>query len=184
MSSRSNNIHSFPATASVELLSGSVVPMSSLSIGDIVRVAPGPNNYSPVFTFTHKVSYGVNSFIIFETASGESITLTAFHYIYSCDVLVTAISVTPGVSLTLSSGARSEVTKVYDPSSEGLYNPHTALGVIFVNGIVASRDTTSVEPSFAHAVLAPFRTLLASFTPYLLPFEASITKTRFNNLLL
>lgn len=145
----------FPGDATVELEDGSMVPMAELSIGDSVKV--GLNQFSKVFMFTHKMSDVVHKFVTLETSSGASLALTKGHYIYADGALVAAGDVQIGSQVRLGSGATDTVVAVGSKISSGLYNPQTVNGDVVVNGIVSSTYTTAVEPSFAHAILAPFR---------------------------
>lgn len=184
-----NNV-CFPASAIVELSSGAFLPMSSLSIGDVVRVGPGPNDFSPVFMFTHKLAGTTNRFVTLKTADGHAITLTPSHFIYSNDALIPASAVAPGATLSLASGHVSTVTSVSESTAAGLYNPQTAHGDIVVNGIIASTYTTAITPTFAHAALAPFRAFLApgasvsTVSSYFSVFDSGVDKSSFGSALL
>jgi hypothetical protein len=150
----------FPADATVELQDGSVVRIDAVAIGDMVKVGAG--EFSRVFMFTHKMADSANTFVALETASGASLSLTKGHYIYADGALVAASEVTVGSELTLGNGQVSAVVAVGSTGGVGLFNPQTVNGNIVVNGVLASTYTTAVEPSVAHAILAPFR-LLNSF---------------------
>lgn len=147
----------FPSDASVEIEHGGVVRMDALAIGDSVKV--GPNQFSKVFIFTHKMADVSVDFVVIRTASGAALTLTNGHYIYANDALVAAGTVLVGDELMLGNGQRSSVTSVSHAAGRGLYNPQTLNGDIVVNGVVASTYTTSVNPGFAHVLLAPLRAL-------------------------
>lgn len=147
----------FPADAYVELEHGGVVRMDALSIGDSLKV--GPNTFSKVFMFTHKMSDVSVDFLLIRTVSGASLSLTHGHYIYANNALVAAGSVAVGDELMLGDGGRSTVTSVSHVPSRGLYNPQTLNGDIVVNGVLASTYTTAVDPGFAHFVLSPLRAL-------------------------
>lgn len=145
----------FPGSATVELQNGGVVPMSSLSIGDMVKV--GVNEYSRVFMFTHKMADAAYKFVTLETESGAALSLTDGHYLYANGALVAAKTVKAGDTLTLGNGEESVVSAVGTTADVGLFNPQTVSGNVVVNGVVASTYTTAVEPGFAHAILSPFR---------------------------
>jgi hypothetical protein len=147
----------FPSSATVELEDGAIVTMSKLSIGDMVKV--GPNAFSKVFMFTHKMESGDNEFVKITTSSGASIALTSGHYIPVDGALVAASEVSIGSVLQLGNGASDKVVSIATVAGTGLYNPQTVQGDIVVDGVVASTYTTAVEPEFAHAILAPFRSL-------------------------
>lgn len=147
----------FPAVATVELEDGSVVPMDSVSVGDVVKV--GVDQYSRVFMFTHKMADVAHEFVTLETESGASLSLTQGHYLYVNGALAAAKTVNVGDVLTLGNGKSSAVVAVGSTSGTGLFNPQTVNGNVVVDGVLASTYTTTVEPSFAHAILAPFRML-------------------------
>jgi Hint module len=153
----SNGSKCFPMTATVELESGATLSMGELSVGDVVKV--GPNSYSKVFMFTHKMKTGDHSFVQLSTASGASISLTAGHYIPVEGSLVAASEVAVGALVQLGNGAVDHVVNVKTVSGTGLYNPQTLQGDIVVDGVVASTYTTAVEPRLAHVILSPFRAM-------------------------
>lgn len=146
----------FPADATVELENGFVIKMSEVAVGDVVKV--GVNDFSRVFMFTHKKADTTNQFVSLRTSTGE-IELTSGHYLYVNGALAAASTVNVGDSVTLASGAKTAVEAVGSVSRAGLYNPQTVSGNVVVNGVLASTYTTAVEPTFAHAVLSPFRML-------------------------
>jgi desert hedgehog len=135
--------------------------MDALAVGDMVKV--GPNVYSKVFMFTHKVAGITRDFVELSGASGASILLTAGHYIPVDGMLLPASSVSAGARLRLGNGLSEVVTSVRLVSRTGLYNPQTLHGDIVVNGIVASTYTAAVAPRLAHAILSPVRTLFKTF---------------------
>lgn len=146
--------------------------MDSLSIGSVVKV--GVNEYSPVLLFTHQLSSSKRNFIQLETASGAKLSLTEGHYIYTSVGLVAASDVSVGDLLILGDGRRTEVESIRSASKLGLYNPQTEHGDILVNNILAACYTTAVEPSIAHAVLAPLR--VSSSLRVLYEFSISTTQ--------
>lgn len=148
----------FPASATVELSTGDVVPMDHLAVGDIVKVAPG--TYSPVFMFTHAAADAQSSFVELTTATGSTLTLTRGHYLYANGALMAASEVRFGDELMMSDGKATRVVSVSSRADTGLYNPQTLHGDLVVDGIVASTYTTAVEPTIAHSLLlAPARAL-------------------------
>lgn len=147
----------FPGSATVQLESGRTKRMDSLSIGDRVHVGNG--KFASVFTFTHKTSDIKSRFVSVRTESGDSLSVTSGHYIYANDRLVPARDVVVGDFLSMADGSSSKVTAIEESMEKGLYNPQTENGDIVVNGIRASTFTTAVEPSLAHALLAPLRFL-------------------------
>jgi hypothetical protein len=153
--SKNSSSNCFAGHALVELESGLHRRMDQLLVGDRVKVAE--NTFSDVFMFTHKLHDAVAMFVVIDTASGHSISLTPGHYIYVNGVLTSAASVKIGDELELSTGARSTVVSVSETVQTGLFNPQTLHGDIAVNGIVASTYTTAVSPVLGHAWLTPLR---------------------------
>lgn len=146
----------FPADATVVLEGGAVVRMSQLRVGDSVLVSQG--TYSAVFLFTHADARAQRNFVQLTTAGGETLELTAGHYLpVRSKGLVAAHMVAPGDALTLSSGVTSQVVRVATANKIGLYNPQTLHGNIAVNGIVASTFTMAADPGIAQALLSPVR---------------------------
>lgn len=129
--------------------------MEDVQIGDEVKV--GPATFSRVFMFTHKMADTTNAFVSLTTVSGAQVDLTSGHYIYANDALVAASTVSVGDVLRLGDGTYSTVEKVSAGQFAGLYNPQTVSGDVVVNGVISSTYTTAVEPTFAHAILAPLR---------------------------
>jgi hypothetical protein len=157
VTSSDNGSKCFPSFASVELVDGSMITMDKLSIGDMVKV--GANAFSKVFMFTHKMQTGTHQFVELSTSSGASIALTSGHYIPVDGSLLSAGEVAVGSLVQLGTGAVDTVVAIRSVSGTGLYNPQTIEGNVVVNGVVASTYTTAVAPRFAHAILAPFRTM-------------------------
>jgi Hint module len=150
----------FPSSATVELRDGSVVRMDDLSIGDDVKV--GPNTFSKVFMFTHRVSGIFTVFLEISTSSGASIALTGGHYIHADGALIPASKLRVGSAVRLGTGQVDHVLSVRTVHRTGLYNPQTLQGEVVVNGVLASTYTTAIEPELAHVVLLPFRSLFKS----------------------
>lgn len=160
----------FPGAATVELVDGSVTPMAELAVGDVVKV--GMEKYSKVFMFTHRLAHTSNTFVTLETASGASLALTKSHYIYADGSLVAASAVKVGSTVTLGNGEVDTVVSVGTKIDRGLYNPQTVDGNIVVNGVLSSTYTTSVDPTLAHALLAPFRAIFGAFGAHTAALEA------------
>jgi hypothetical protein len=79
--------------------------------------------------------------------------------VLSNGTLLVADRVRPGEILTLGDGRNNEVSRVSRSFAQGLYNPQTIDGRIVVDGIQVSTYTTAMNPSLAHASLAPLRGL-------------------------
>lgn len=149
----------FPADARVTLADGSMRSVEQLNIGDRVHVGEGV--FSHVFMFTHKDADRISPFIRLRTAAGPVVSVTSGHYMpISGKGLVAAGTISVGDSLFLADSHHpSPVISIDLVALRGLYNPQTLHGHIAVDGVVASTYTTAVAPTFAHAVLAPFRAL-------------------------
>lgn len=145
----------FPSSATVQLEDGRVKRMSEIELGD--RVMVGDNEFSDVFMFTHKMADVTNKFVQINTESGNKLELTGGHFLYVNNKLVPADSVRAGDRVFLANGSASRVASVDCTRLGGLYNPQTVQGDIIVNGIRTSTYTKTVQPTTAHAILAPLR---------------------------
>lgn len=159
----------FPGTASILLDNGSVKTMAELKVGDRVQV--GPNEFSKVFLFTHKLRHGEFAFLRFELDSGDVFTTTAGHYIYVNDALMEAKEAHVGDEVQLSDGSRAVIVTVGRVSARGLYNPQTIHGDIIVDNVRASTYTSAIEASAAHALLAPIRAIFTGFAVSIFDFR-------------
>lgn len=160
----------FPADATVELENGNIKKMMDVELGDRVRV--GTNSFSEVFMFTHRLANVKHSFVNILTNSGNELSLTKSHYLYVNGILSAAETLKQGDSVTLANGSIDTVISVKEISSQGLYNPQTVQGDIVVNGVLASTYTKTVNPTTAHAFLAPLRMVYESMGYSLSAFEA------------
>lgn len=149
----------FPASATVELRSGKHISMQKLSIGDEVRVSS--NEFSIVHMFSHRNPDAVARYLRITTSSGAAVTLTPGHFLFVNEALVPASSATVGDTLDGADGPTT-VLNVSSVLRQGLYNPHTAVGNIVVDGITCSTYTEAFYPPAAQALLAPFRALFWS----------------------
>lgn len=147
----------FPGNANVQLGNGSTLQMHKLRIGDTVRATK--NVVSKVFMFSHSEPESTSHFIQLTTSNGQSLELTEDHYLYVNNDLAQANTVKVGDMLETAEGTTTLVTKIDHIQAEGLFNPHTLHGDILVNGIRTSTYTGAVQPSLAHNLLAPARTL-------------------------
>jgi len=158
----------FPGTATVELASGSIVPMARLAVGDVVRVASGKDaaSFSPVYLFSHRTPDAGGRYVAATTASGRTLVATADHLVpLATDghPLVRLGDVAVGDSLTDAVAASSSrVVAVAAVGGAGLYAPHTVHGDIVVGGVVASTWTAAVEPTVARTLLRPFAAAAAA----------------------
>lgn len=164
----------FPAGATVRLANGALRRMDELSIGDHVQV--GPEKYSEVFMFTHRLSAAEspqNHFVQLHTRSqsaadhdatqSRTIAMSPQHYLYVNGDLKPASKARVGDVIAYDNGLRGLVTRVEYVREDGLYNPQTLHGDIVVNGIVASTYTEALQPNVAHAALFPVRIMYELF---------------------
>lgn len=147
----------FPGTATVDLQGGFIKLMADVKIGDRVKVADGV--FSHVFMFSHRMTDTTNDFVVVKTVAGTELPLTDGHFLYVNGALAAAKTIRAGDVVESASGAPLTVASVASRSMQGLYNPQTVHGDIVVNGIRASTFTTAVQPSAAHALLAPMRAI-------------------------
>eukprot|EP00172_Hildenbrandia_rubra_P001346 Plantae.Rhodophyta-Hildenbrandia_rubra.ctg1884.p1 GENE.Plantae.Rhodophyta-Hildenbrandia_rubra.ctg1884~~Plantae.Rhodophyta-Hildenbrandia_rubra.ctg1884.p1 ORF type:complete len:172 (-),score=34.08 Plantae.Rhodophyta-Hildenbrandia_rubra.ctg1884:3627-4142(-) len=140
--------------------------MENVNVGDWVLVGEKVSQggdvedvYSPVFMFTHRQKDTLHEFVRISTQAGQVISLTSGHYLYVDGRLAAARTVKEGSIVQVRNGKSTRVLKVDRHTARGLYNPQTLHGDIIVNGVRASTYTTTVNPSFAHGILAPFRSL-------------------------
>lgn len=163
----------FPRDATVERRDNAIVSMAELKIGDEVHVGNG--EFSPVYTFTHRLPSAGVTLIVLHTDCGRRLSLTGGHYVRvgKYGDMRTAQAVRVGDDLVLGSGLLTRVASVEVARGEGLFNPQTIHGEIVVNGVVASCYTTAMDPVLGHAALAPLRALFRIFA---LP-EAAVLKS-------
>eukprot|EP00178_Gracilaria_changii_P004760 TRINITY_DN17760_c0_g1_i1.p1 TRINITY_DN17760_c0_g1~~TRINITY_DN17760_c0_g1_i1.p1 ORF type:complete len:421 (-),score=53.82 TRINITY_DN17760_c0_g1_i1:742-2004(-) len=151
----SRNRECFPASASVRLRNGQVRSMRDVTVGDEVLV--GRNLFSPVFMFTHRLSYFMTRFVRFQLDSGDELAVTPNHYVYADGHLVTAQSAKRGQRMLLANGSTAAIQCIDWIRDAGLFNPQTIHGDIVVNNVLVSTYTKAVEPQVAHGLLAPLR---------------------------
>ncbi len=147
----------FPNSATVELVSGVTVEMSTLRVGD--RVRTGPASFSDVFMFTHKDLEISTQFVRLQLGSNSFIELSGGHYISANGVLTAAKNVRRGDLIQFASGKASSVSSIQRTVHIGLHNPQTLDGSIVVNGIISSTFTEVISARVASALLAPVRAL-------------------------
>lgn len=148
----------FPAQAKVQLRDGRIIAMENLKVGDEVLVSSGI--YSTVYMFSHQHSEAIHPFVELEfSESKNKFAASPGHLLYVNRVLSQADSIRPGDFVEDALGNPLRVNSVSLQHRSGLFNPQTVHGDIIVDGVRASTYTNSVDVSFAHALLAPFRSL-------------------------
>jgi hypothetical protein len=145
----------FPGNAIVQTPDGEV-SMKELSIGQKVMVyEKGEIKFQRLLGWTHKKQEGTYKYIELET-DNDKIVLTPGHYIICNNELIRAIEVKVGDKLLSSINGKILKTtvlrtRVFDDEL-GIYNPHTQIGTIIVNNIVASCYTSAL-PKIANKVV-------------------------------
>lgn len=145
----------FPASAVVHMADGSRVAMKDLEAGSSVMHSEDGES-SKVFLFTHRSHRAVANFRQLTTACGQTLKLTANHYLYANGRLTAAGVVRVGDIVRTVSGACA-ITDIRSVKEVGLFAPHSVHGDLVVNGIVVSAYSRAVSPKVAHALLAPVR---------------------------
>lgn len=166
----------FPASAYVHTPDSGTLRMEELRTGDEVVVRPG--KYSRIFMWTHNhrsserghAILHLHDFVRLTVATGETLTASPGHYVYTCNFANGQIAIGPLLTMD-SVKTRSHslcavhkdriasvpVTKVERVQGHGLFNPHTLDGNIVVNGFMCSCYTSIVNSRTAHGLLAPLR---------------------------
>jgi desert hedgehog protein len=128
----------FSGDALVEVESRGSIAMSSLMIGDRVRVAG--NKFEPVYSFGHYDSERSAEFLqIYSGGAPVPIEISRDHLILSDgEHWVPAGTLLAGDRLNDADGNRVSITKVQRVNRKGVYAPFTASGSVIVNNVVAS----------------------------------------------
>ncbi|KAA8492676.1 Desert hedgehog protein A [Porphyridium purpureum] len=149
----------FPASGAVTLENGESKNMALLELGDRVRVATNPDVFSDVFFFGHREPRAVSHFLRFSLASGNQVSVSPRHYIYSQNRGRTlAKHVLPGKdALQAADGQWDPVVARHAVFDRGVFSPHTLQGDLLVDGYLVSSYSDSVSPGLAHILLAPLR---------------------------
>lgn len=167
----------------VELVSGELVNVASLEIGDIVR--SGKHSFSPIYFISHQDEARRARFTRITTKMGRIVRVTDDHLLHTVEGPLAARRITVGIALISVLGEVDEVVEKRAEVSVGVYMPHTLDGTIVVEGLVASCFNSAIPPSLGHALLLVeriaflfHRKLLASCTsqgrPALLSFLVSL----------
>lgn len=152
----------FPVDAVVLLDDGTKRKMGDLNIGDRVQI--GRDEYSSIYTFTHR-DYEIESEFVHVTLSGgSSLELSHAHYLYVNDKssVLAADLIKVGDQLFGPSDEKLEVLSKKNVRKKGLFNPHTLSGDIVVNGVLTTTYTEAIHVTAAHSLLAPIRAFYAS----------------------
>lgn len=147
----------FSGRATVQLSDGRTKQMDELNVGDEVLVSGGV--FSNVFMFGHKEPQFIAQFIRLHFDDvGLSMALTFGHIVPIVGSgMRKARDVSVGDALLDGKGRQITVTAITKELDTGLYNPHTIVGDIVVDGVLVSTFTDAVEPLVATALLTPLR---------------------------
>lgn len=146
----------------MQLLDGTTKFMHEVRIGDFVKVGH-PNKYSPVYFFSHHhLDVTAKAIRIVTSIDGVWLSLSPTHLLYVNGRRAPASDVRVGDKLLVNddeAGQEAVVMSVERVEATGLHNPHTLHGDIVVNGIVATTFTSTVHPTLAKFLLAPFKAM-------------------------
>ena len=158
----------FPLNAQVLIKGSGKKKIQDLKIGEEVQaVSNGKITFSPVIAFMHKNEEAKSSYLVIETADGNSIAVSSKHLIYKndSDKPVFASEIIPGDHLleVFSSGLMnntlkpSKVIKVTEVTAVGIFAPLTVEGTVVVDSIVSSCYANVIDHELAHMAFAPLR---------------------------
>jgi hypothetical protein len=167
----------FSSVATTDVENKGKTLVKDIKVGD--RVLTRGNQYKPVYTVDHMDPNKWATFLqIYSTANAESpLELTESHMVFvhgkASPIPASAIKVGDALQ-TANSDSPSIVTKISSVERKGIWNPITADGTIWVDGIVASNynvlfranDDGDVEVAgakvmshhdFLHLLMTPYR---------------------------
>lgn len=152
----------FPGDAEVVVEGGRVLKMKDLRVGDRV-LSPG-GRFSDVYVLSHEEPHEVWSFIQLKTANGRAIEMTQHHFAIvseKCDGVFSTIyaeDVTVGMCMLNKPASTSQsenLVRVIGKSivtKQGIFNPLTFDGQLFVNGLLASSWASWFLDQAAHSL--------------------------------
>jgi hypothetical protein len=152
----------FPSDAEVVVEGGRVLKMKDLRVGD--RVLTSGGRFSDVYVLSHEEPYEVWSFIQLKTATGTTIEMTQHHFAIvseNCDGVLSTIyakDVTMGMCMLSKPASTSQSEKLVKVTGrsivtkQGLFNPLTFDGQLFVNGVLVSSWASWFLDQAAHTL--------------------------------
>ncbi|CAF4825949.1 unnamed protein product, partial [Rotaria sp. Silwood2] len=155
----------FPSDATVDVLNVGKVRLSSLNIGDQVRIIDDQNqvSYSPIIAFLHRELDEKASYKRIRTKNA-AIELSDRHLIrHRNDGFIWAEKLIKGDEILVSSSKNTNKTnweKIIDISEvnrQGLMAPLTEQGTIIVNNVHVSCYALVKSHTLGHFALAPYR---------------------------
>lgn len=172
----------FPASATASFISGDVISMDNLNIGDEIQTLdPLTNQIVPteVIAFLHRdESKGL--YRVIEAEDGNKVVLSDKHMIYAGKTvhfmrMIFADAIKPG-DFILSRRVPSKVTKVKTMFVNGIYAPMTRHGSMLVNGVYASCYAHWNSHEVAHLVMTPLR-LWYDFSHFMTASSTKMSKS-------
>ncbi len=155
----------FPSDATVEVLNVGTVRLSSLKIGEQVRVIDEKNqlSYSPIIAFLHREVDEQAAYKRIRTKNAV-IELSSRHLIHRRkDGFVWAEKLEEGDEILVLSSKHANQTNwekiidINEVDKQGLMAPLTEQGTIIVNNVHASCYALVKSHKVAHFALAPYR---------------------------
>ena len=155
-----------------QLDTGDVIPISDVTVNDKVLALDeeGRLVYSEVYMFLHRDNETREDYVIIETDTSKTLSLTPTHLIHVTDTATDDIQkVRPKFARNVQEGQYvyvvssqgvievSKVVRISSRTSQGVYAPLTKTGTIVVDGVVTSCYAVIEHEEIAHAVFAPLR---------------------------
>lgn len=150
----------FPGEAAVHVIGRGDVRLSDLQAGDHVLDKSGTTS-EPVLGFLHAVLSQSNVFLTVIHSRGE-FRASANHIVFANEKEMLVANAQVGDHLFVAEGKSLVLSVRRSISSQGMFAPLTASGMIVVDGVFASNyaaasTTLRLPHSLAHAVLFPTR---------------------------
>jgi hypothetical protein len=158
-------VECFPSDATVEVLDVGKVRLSSLKIGDQVRIIDDKNqiSYSPIIAFLHRELDEERLYKRIRTKNAQ-IEISDRHLIHRHnDGFIWAEKLDKGDEILVVSSKSSnktnweEIIDITEVNKKGLMAPLTAQGTIIINNVHASCYALVKSHTIGHFALAPYR---------------------------
>lgn len=186
----------FAGSSTVMTISGKRKMMKELKLGDLVlTVNPqGDTQFAPVYLFSSYRPSQISSFVRISTESGANITLTPGHFLFAHRgpateairkplsdwkyLLPHEVSIGDYVPVIRNSESKamslSSIIAIENVKDVGVFMPHTMIGSIVVDGVVAT-ELTDFVPHWAaghrfHKVFTSFVRVCLAIIPRGLDF--------------
>jgi hypothetical protein len=127
----------FPGDSTVQVEGGDFVAIKDLKLGDRVKVSE--NKFEPVYSFAHKNSNMVTSYLQLRIASGSRLTISPEHLLFvHGHGAVPASHVKTGDQVYTGDNVLDAVVSVKSVIKKGVYAPFTPSGELIVNNVLVS----------------------------------------------